>query len=82
MHTHEWVNDDHNSRRDAMENGTLRCEHCGTGVADKLTFERLPGKYYAGRYSAPGYLDCTDWIYNCNLRKLKRELRELYGSAD
>lgn len=76
MFTHEWVDYDHNDRRDAMEAGTLRCDECG-GKADADTFEKLPAQY-AGRYSAPGYMDCTDWEFDTNKRRLERELRALY----
>ncbi|MBF6571693.1 MAG: hypothetical protein IVW54_22870 [Candidatus Binataceae bacterium] len=34
---------------------------------------------YFGRYSAPGYLDCTDWNFSRNARELTRELRDMYG---
>jgi hypothetical protein len=37
------------------------------------------GKQYAGRYSANGYMDCTDWHYDANKRRLERELRSMYG---
>lgn len=72
MYTHEWVNDDHNERRDAMESGKLRCGECQRG---KATGFFALGRQYAGCYSAPGYLDCTDWHYSANLRKLVKELR-------
>ena len=78
LFSHEWADYDHNERRDAMENGTLRCDDCCTGTADASTFAKLPNQY-AGRYSAPGYMDCTGWHYGSNLRLLKRELRELYA---
>ena len=32
-----------------------------------------------GRYSAPGYLDCTDWQHDTNRRRLERTLRDYYG---
>lgn len=76
-HTHEWAHDDHNERRDAMQNGTLRCDFCG-GTVDPETFLDL-GRQYAGRYSAAGYMDCTDWHYDTNRRRLERELRDMYG---
>lgn len=78
MYTHEWIEDDHNERRDAMQNGTLACNECGTGRADPDTFMDC-GKQYAGRYSAPGYMDCTDWAYDTNEARLRRELRSMYG---
>ena len=79
-YTHEWFHDDHNERRDAMENGTLRCDECGY-VVDKDTFTDC-GKQYAGWYSMPSYLDHTDVFYGKNLRNLKRELRDFYGDED
>lgn len=77
LYTHEWATWDHNEQRDAMENGTLRCQDCG-GNADPETFFKVPRKQYAGRYSAPGYMDCTDWEYGSNKRRLERELRDMY----
>lgn len=78
MYTHEWIHEDHNERRDAMKNGKLSCDECARGQADPNTFLYL-GKRYAGRYSAPGYLDCTDWSYDANKRRLVKELRDMYG---
>ncbi len=31
---------------------------------------------YCGRLSAPGYLDCTDWVFSKNLLSLRAKLRE------
>ena len=74
---HEWVTDAFNEDRDAMRAGAYRCEHChGTTRAD--TFLDC-GRQYAGRYSADGYMDCTDWHYGKNKRELERELRAMYG---
>lgn len=78
LYTHEWINDDHNDRRDAMEAGTLRCDECD-GRADPDSFYAWPTRQYAGRYSAPGYMDCTDWHYDANKRRLARTLRDMYG---
>jgi hypothetical protein len=75
--THEWVNEDHNQRRDMMAAGTLRCDHC-TGHADPATFLN-GGKQYAGRYSASGYMDCTEWEFDTNRRRLEKALRDMYG---
>jgi hypothetical protein len=44
MFTQEWVYDDHNERRDAMENGTLRCDECN-GRADPDTFTKERDQY-------------------------------------
>lgn len=79
MFSHEWAHMDHNERRDAMEAGALRCDECVTGRANPETFGKCKGKHYAGRYSAPGYMDCTDWSYGTNKRDLIRELRDMYG---
>ena len=34
---------------------------------------------YFGRYSAPGYLDCTPWEYSASRVELERLLTDLYG---
>lgn len=60
-----------------LRDGTAECGQC-TGHADPVTVSYC-GKLYAGRYSANGYMDCTDWSYDANLRNLKRELRAMYG---
>jgi len=78
LYSHEWADIDNNSRRDAMQSGTLQCDCCSIGRADPETFHNC-GRQYACRYSAPGYLDCTDWSYGKNRRKLEREVRDLYA---
>lgn len=78
MFAHEWGDEDFNDRRDAMENGTLRCDGCGYGKADPDTV-RYEGRHYAGCYLAPGYLGSTPWEYDRNYRRLRRTLREIYG---
>lgn len=78
MFSHEWADGDHNERRDAMEAGTLRCDECATGRADPATFAKLRA-HYAGRYSADGHMDCTSWSYDTNLRRLARDLKDMYG---
>ena len=79
MYVHEWAHPDPNEARDAMQAGTLRCDECRTGCADPETFADLGRRWYAARYSADGYLDCTDWHYGTNRRALIRETREMYG---
>jgi len=79
LYTHEWAYVDHNERRDAMQAGTLACYECRVGRADPDTFQFLGKSWYAGRYSMPGYLDCTDWHYDRNLKRLERNLRDFYG---
>jgi rRNA maturation protein Nop10 len=79
LYSHEWATFDHNDRRDAMQDGTLRCDECGNGTADPETFSAMPGRYYAARYSMPGYLDCTEWSYGTNRRALVRDVRDMYG---
>ena len=75
---HEWTTDDFNGDRDAMQAGTLCCPDC-SGRADPGTFHKASRPHYAGRYSADGYMDCTDWHYGTNKRELERELRDMYG---
>lgn len=77
LYAHEWAHADHNDRRDAMQAGTLRCDHCAIGTADPETFH-YAGRQYAGQYTMPGYLDCTELHYGANYRALCRELREMY----
>jgi hypothetical protein len=77
MYSHEWATWDNNETRDAMEAGVMTCPECHRGHADPETFIYC-GEQYAGRYSAPGYLDCTDWNYGPNRRRLERELRAMY----
>jgi len=77
LFAHEWADDEFNEMRDAMMAGTLRCHHC-SGKVNRSTFSYL-GKQYAGRYSASGYMDCTDWEYDTNKRRLERSLRSLYA---
>lgn len=78
LYTQEWAFDEHNERRDAMEAGALLCDYCAVGRADAATFARLRDQY-AGRYSAAGYLDCTEWEFDTNKRRLGRTLRDMYG---
>jgi hypothetical protein len=83
-YTHEWTNDDHNDRRDAMLSGGLPCDECGRAVGERntatITLDDIyQGQQYAGRYSAPGYMDCTSWSYGKNKRALAKELRDMYG---
>lgn len=73
---HEWATWSNNEERAAMQAGALRCADC-SGMIDPETF-RYCGRQYAARYSAPGYLDCTDWFFGANRRKLVREVRDFY----
>lgn len=34
------------------------------------------------RYSAPGYLDCTDWVLGDTEEKVVKECRSIYGEED
>lgn len=79
VYSHEWVHDDHNERRDAMQAGTCACDNCSAGRVNPETFFQHPRKHYAGRYSADGYLDCTEWNYSTNRRDLARMLRSMFG---
>lgn len=37
---------------------------------------------YFGRYSAPGFLDATDWTFYTSRRALERALRDSYGNDE
>lgn len=78
LYTHEWAHIDHNERRDTMQAGTLLCDVCCNGHANPDTFAQLHD-HYACRYTAPGYLDCTDWEYGTDRRELERQVRSMYG---
>lgn len=77
-YVHEWATPDNNEERDAMQAGTLPCSECCGGTIDPETFQDHGRKYYAARYSANGYMDCTAWHYGTNKRALVREVRDLY----
>lgn len=81
IYAHEWAHPDPNEARDAMQAGTLACDQCSMGRADPDTFTDHGRRYYAARYSADGYMDCTDWSYGRNKRALLREVRDLYGEG-
>jgi hypothetical protein len=57
-----------------------RCSQCVAGTIDPETTREM-GEFYAGRYSAPGYLDCTDWSYGEDADALRAELNDLYGDG-
>lgn len=80
MYTHEWTTDDHNNRRDAMQDGTARCDECN-GKADADTFHDC-GQMFAGLYAAPGYMDRTEWHYHTDRNELVRELKDMYGDDE
>lgn len=71
---HEWVSD---GQAEDLKSG--RCSDCG-GSLDPETYWESPSRnWYAGRYSAPGYMDCTSYSFGKNRRVLERELRDMYG---
>lgn len=73
-----YAHPDTGCSEDDLRSGAAQCDQCVDGHADPETV-RYAGKLYAGRYSANGYMDCTDWHYGSNLRELKKELRDIYG---
>jgi len=73
MFAHEWASFDPNEERDAMQAGAMRCPDC-SGHADASTFYAYPKAHYAARYSAPGYMDCTAWVYSTSKKDLMRQL--------
>lgn len=77
VRTHEWASADFNDERDNLLAGRARCPECLAKVpAD--TVKEHGRTWYAGRYSASGYMDCTPWEYGRNARRLRSELRALY----
>lgn len=73
-----FAHESNGTRLEELQDGTAECSQCASGHANPEVIS-YAGKQYAGRYSAPGYMDCTDWHYGKNLRELKRELRDFYG---
>lgn len=73
-HWHEWVSDGQ-----AEDLKTSHCDECGRELDPETYWESRSRNWYAGRYSAPGYLDCTEFSFSKNKRELERELRDMYG---
>ena len=71
---HEWT-----SEGQADDLKKSRCNECGSALNPDTYWESRSRNYYACRYSAPGYMDCTEFQYGTNLRKLEREVRNMYG---
>lgn len=71
---HEWTSDGQ-----AEDLKQSRCQECGAPLDPNTYWESRSRNWYAGRYSAPGYLDCTSFSYGTNARKLRQELRAMYG---
>lgn len=69
---HEWVHGGQGS-----ELAEYPCDQCGHKIGNEPI--KHPRKEYACRYSAPGYLDCTDWNYGTNRRILENDTRAMYG---
>lgn len=76
-YAHEWTSWDFNEERDTLQETFTLCSEC-FGLNDIKTY-REQENVYAGRYSAPGYLDCTDWHYDTNKRRLEKKLRDMYA---
>lgn len=70
---HEMVNEGQ-----AEDLKSARCPDCGGKTDPETLWVSRSRNWYAGRYSAPGYLDCTDWHYSKNERKLIKELKDAY----
>jgi hypothetical protein len=65
------------------------CEEDGEVLADLIQYcEDKPHEYtvvqgWFARYSAPGYLDCTNWVGPCATeQEAIDECKELYGDED
>ena len=46
-----------------------------------VSVKKLIGVWY-GRYSMPGYMDCTDWHYADIREELENFLDDMYGEED
>jgi hypothetical protein len=73
-HWHEWISD--GSSADMVDHA---CDECGGNMDPDTLWVSPKQTWYAGRYSAPGYMDCTEWMFDTNMRRLEKELRVLYG---
>lgn len=74
---HEWV-----SEGSSDELHAERCAECFKQLSNDPKDVTYCGRQYAGRYSAPGYLDCTEWQYSPNKKTLKQELDSIYGEDE
>lgn len=59
--------------RDAMQSGKQVWLGEDRGRVVEVTY--LPKRTWWGRYSAPGYLDATEWVYGTSRREVERQLR-------
>jgi hypothetical protein len=71
---HEWTSD---GQADDLKESC--CNECGRALDPETYWESPSRNWYACRYSAPGYMDCTDYSYGTNRRKLEREVSDMYG---
>jgi hypothetical protein len=70
---HEW-----HSEGSSDDLWQQQCEECCKQLGESPDdATQCKGKYYAGRMSMPGYLDCTQWEYETSLARLKKSLREM-----
>ena len=56
------------------------CDFCES-FAPVVSVEVLT-RGWMGRYSAPGYMDATEWVYNTSRQRLEDELEAMYGDDD
>lgn len=49
-------------------------------ISPNDSIEHKAGWY--GRYSAPGYMDCTEWSWADSEEELRSELEDMYGESD
>ena len=52
------------------------------GTVDESCDIRYVDNGWYGRYSAPGYMDCTDWTWADTEEELIAELKSMYGDED
>ena len=71
---HEWIDEGQGS-----ELHTEVCTECGRPMkADEEDVTRSENMF-ACRFSAPGYMDCTDWSYGPDRAELEAEVNDMYG---
>ncbi len=68
-----------NQKRDGEPTAEAVAKLIGSDVLPE-TVERVKG--FFGRYSAPGYLDATDWIFGDTKEEVEAELSNIYGDDD
>lgn len=73
-----WTTLDAQQAHEALEDGFMTPDSCWLGVGE-VCEDSEEGEYY--RLSAPGYLDCTEWVGPfATIEEGLAELISLYGN--